>query len=245
MNSIAWHPQRPTAPASRPRRASSARPRIACVHLLTRPTDERELRSVADVSQLNQWGIKVVTIVNPPYTGMVPMPRETHDRCYVLTPSHYGAWRAHRDAIYWHLRDVDGLLVCECDCLFCQPVERMVKLIHRALEACQRGALTAFTLGYKHGGGIIDRVGDDVIVIDQFICCHCYMVPLAAREVFLRMFELPWDTYDYCTTKYLCDWWHCRIGAFADRPAAVQSNGVSICTGRMFRDEQHYRNVRN
>jgi len=243
MNVLHLNVFRPKA-ATRPLRPY--RPRITCVHLLSRPQDEREVRSVADVGSLHKHGgISVVKIVNPPYDGLVPAPRHAHDRPFSLTPRHYGAWLAHKDAITRHLVNVDGLLVCECDCVFCHPVERMVKLIHRALEACQRGNLTAFTLGFRHDGKTIDRIGEDVIVIDQFVCCHCYLIPLAAREVWLRMLAKPWDTFDYCTTVYLCDQWKCRIGAFADRPAAVQADGYSICAERVSTSERHYRSVRN
>lgn len=216
--------------------------KIKCVHLLSRPDDERERRSVEQLSQLPSYGIERIQIVNAPWNSDVPPSRDAPDRPFVLTKAHYGCWKAHKDAITEHLKDVDALLVCECDCLPVESKEKFVSRINRAAEACVEGNLDAFTLGFKHNGQIIDRVGSDVIVITQWIGTHAYIIPLKSRPLFLEMFDKPWDAYDFCTTVYLYDKLHSRIGAFADRPAAFQADGTSLISGLTGTSENYYRN---
>lgn len=218
---------------------------IKCVHLLSRTDDEREIRSIKSLLPLPEHGIKRLAIINRPWTGNMPEPRPAADRPFVLTKGHYGCYKAHKDAITEHLHDVDALLVCECDCLPIGSMSDFVARVRRAAEACIEGNLDAFTLGYRHGGKTIDTVGSDVIVINQWISTHCYVVPLKSRELFLNVFSWPFDAYDFITTCYLCDQLHCRIGAFADRPAATQADGTSLISGLAGSSEEYYRNVRH
>lgn len=218
---------------------------IRCIHLLSRPTDDRERLSISQLTQLSRHGIDRIEIVNAPWTGEVPQPRDAPDRPFRLTPAHYGCWKAHRDGIADHMDGVDALLVCECDCI---PVGSMVEFaakVRRAAEACRDGDLDAFTLGHRHNGQIIDRVGDDVIVITQWIGTHCYLVPAKSKAIFTAMFAQPWDAYDYCTTVYLYDQQKRRIGAFADRSAAVQADGKSLISGLTVKTAQHYKTATN
>ncbi len=242
MNSIAWHPQRPTAPAARPRRASSARPRIACVHLLTRPSDPRERRSIASVSGLKKHGIKVIQVINQPNT-IEPMLLPFACTDWKSNAGIYGCYLAHRDAITEHLRNVDGLLVCECDCVFTLPADKMAQRVYRGLMACDLYSFPAFSFGPKDGR--TQKLSRDIISMDRFMQCHCYVVPLRSRDIFMAMFQQPWDTYDLCATQYLCEKLGLLIGAFSGPVCAVQGDGYSINSSRMSTTEQHYRNVRN
>lgn len=219
---------------------------ILCVHLLTQPSEERERRSISEVLQLRDQGIELVQTVNRPYQSAVPTPpRVAADRHFTLSPGFYGCWLAHRNAIETFLKDVDALLICECDCLFLNPPDKTAELVRRALTACNEGNLAAFTLGYRHGGKTIDRVGEDVIVISQWIETHCYVVPIQSRDIFVEMFQKPWDAIDMCYTIYLYDQQKLRIGAFADRPAAIQADGISLANGDRRTSEDFYRNVKH
>jgi hypothetical protein len=218
---------------------------IKCVHLLSRPDDQREKRSVEQISQLPKHGIERVEIINPPWRGELPPCREANDRPFILTEGHYGCWKAHKDAITEYLHDVDALLVCECDCLPVGSMDDFVARIHRAAECCVTGNLDAFTLGYRHGGKTLDTIGDDVIVINQWVETHCYVIPMKSRKLFLDLFDKPWDTFDYCTTIYLCEQQHRRIGAFADHPAAVQADGESLLNGVVKTTEDYYRHAKH
>lgn len=218
--------------------------KIKCVHLLSNPESEREQRSIARLCSLPFYGIEGYPVVNPPWTGEIPAGRPRGDAKFELTKGMYGCWKAHRDAITEHLTDCDVLLVCECDCLPVGTMKEFVASIYRAAQACIQFDLDAFTLGYKHGAQILEPF-NDIIVVNQWIETHCYLVPFKSRELFLKMFEQPWDQIDYCMTIYLYDHWKKRIGAFADRPAAIQANGQSLTDGSMRNSEQHYQQVRH
>lgn len=218
---------------------------IHCIHLRSNPFELREKRSYAQISQLPNYGIQYTEIINPPWTGEVPEPRYAEDRPFHLTKAHYGCWKAHRDAIVKHLADCDALLICECDCIPTGTLDEFVGRVNRAATACEDYKLDAFTLGYKHGAKILERPSSDVILISQWIGTHCYIAPRKSHTLFFDMFEKPWDAYDYCTTVYLFDHQHCRIGTFSDKPIAVQADGKSIVSGVVYSTESHYRYARH
>jgi hypothetical protein len=103
------------------------------------------------------------------------------------------------------------------------------------------GGLDVFTFGPKHNGKTVDTVGDDVIVISQFIETHAYMVPLKSSTLFREILSKPWDALDYVYTIYLYDQGKHRIGTFKDRPVVVQADGVSLITGEEKKTETHWR----
>lgn len=220
--------------------------KIKAVHLLSRPNDVREMRSRVALEELPEFGIEIESIVNPPWAAEFPEGRDRGDAPFHLSKGMYGCWKAHRDAIAQHLTpDIDALLVCECDCVPTEEMRHFAARVFHAGEICRENNLDAFTLGYKHGGKTLEKIGSTVIVISQWIETHCYLVPLKSRDLFLKMFELPWDQIDYCYTIYLYDQQKCRIGAFADRPAAIQADGQSLTDGSMRRNENHFRSVRH
>lgn len=216
---------------------------IKCLHLLSRPNDIRECRSVASVAPMcHAAGMEYYPIINPPYAGPIP-PRMESDRTYESTPGHYGCYLAHRDAILKWLRHADAILVCECDCLFTIDSEEMKRRLARAAEACKE--VPAFTFGYRHDGKTVRKIGDDVIVITQFIETHCYYVPRSSLPIFEKLFASPWDCYDIALTVYLNDRWGMPIGAWADKPIAVQADGASLTHDYIRNDEAHCSNQHN
>lgn len=220
--------------------------KIRIVHLLSQPDQERERRSIEALSELASFaGFEYIQIQNEPYAGELPPAREANDRPFALTPAHYGCYKAHKDAIEQYLTDdIDALLVCECDCVFVESEGPLLWRVFSAFHALIVGNLLAFTFGFKHDGKTIDRVGTDVIVIDQWIETHCYMILPSARTIFLETFAKGWDTIDYCYTIYLVDQAKQRIGTFGDRPVAIQAMGSSLIDEKMKCSEEHYRNLR-
>lgn len=211
------------------------------IHLRTNPVDDREIRSANDVFALEKYGIKVVPWFSPVYEGEFPEPRFAPDRPFKLTSSHYGCYKTHRNAILSHLTtNIDALLLFECDAIWTVSAEEVSQRIERAWWACQEGKLDVFTFGPKHNGKTIDTVGDDVIVISQFIETHAYMVPLKSLSYFRETFAKPWDALDYVYTVYMYDQDKSRIGTFKDRPVSVQATGKSLITGQI-KTEDHWK----
>lgn len=218
---------------------------IKCLHLLSRPNDIRECRSVASVAPMcHSAGMEYHPIINPPYAGPVPAKMES-DRPKKASQGEYGCYLAHRDAILKWLPHADALLVCECDCIFTIDSEEMKRRLARASEACQSANLPAFTFGYRHDGKSEKRIGDDVIGISQFIETHCCFIPRSSLDIFRKLFDQPWDSVDLAYTVYLHDRWHMPIGAWADKPVAIQADGKSLTREYTRNDEAHFSGVRH
>ena len=216
--------------------------KFRAVHIRTNPGEEREERSRQDVQGLMEYGIEYCAEYSAVCTEKPPQPREALDRPFLLTPRHYGCYKAHKDAILRYLdTSIDALLMFECDAVWAVSPLEMHQKIERAWWACQEGALDVFTFGPKHDGRTVDRVGDDVIVISQFIETHAYMIPLKSLSLFRETFAKPWDAVDFVYTVYLYDQGNKRIGAFRDRPVVVQANGVSLIDGVEKKSEDHWR----
>ena len=217
---------------------------IKLIHLLSDPLSEREVRSINCTTSLAEFGIHRVEMINPKWVGEVPGGHLCSDGDSSLNEGRYGCWKAHRDAILKHLDNVDGLIICEADCLFSVPTNEVYRRIEVAIRACREGNLTAFTFGFRHNGKTIDHVGQEVIVINQWIGTECYFIPIGSKQIFIELFSLPWDAYDLLITRNLCDLQKRRIGTFSDRPIAVQANGVSLITGGTNTFEDHFINTR-
>lgn len=220
---------------------------IRILHLLSQPGTPREQRSIMHIEALAIAGpFHHYSLVNrplPPDT-VLPPAREANDRGFELGAGHYGCYEAHRKAILDHPGDYDALLICECDCIFTVSPARMAERVRRAYQACIDGNLLAFNFGFRHNGKTIDTVGDDVLVVDQWIESHCYLLPKKSLPVFAEMFLQRWDAMDYCLTVYLLDRWKHRVGIFADRPIAVQGDGTSLVDGRHKNSAAHYATIR-
>lgn len=218
--------------------------KLRAVHLLTDPQSERERRSVADISGLQQYGIEYLAFINPIWVGEVPAPRVAADRPFTLTNLHYGCWKAHHDAILDHfIDDLDGLLVFECDALFSESTAQFYNRIIQAYEACVRHSLVTFTFGHKHNGRLT-QLEPNIATTTQWISTHAYLIPRNGRRVFFEMLSQPWDAYDYCTTVYLYDRGHQRIGIFMDRPVTVQADGQTLIYNARNTTENYFRNLR-
>lgn len=217
------------------------------IHLLSNPiTDPREIRSISEVSQLKNYGFDYIQVINSPWSEEIPeISRICNQRPFTLTKGHYGCYRAHKDAVRQFLTDdVDGLFIFECDAVMAVPINELINRMNRASEICKKYDLLTFTLGFKHGGKTIENIEHDVITITQFIETHAYYIPIKSKQIFLDMFEKPWDTIDYCYTIYFYDQMQYKIGTFNDRPICVQGDGMSLLNNTLKNSEQIYRNIR-
>lgn len=215
-------------------------------HLLSRPEDEREKRSVEAVSALseNTFGYAYTQCVNLPYDGPIPPARDDNGtRPFKLTSRHYGCWYAHKLALAYLTDDLDCLFVAECDCVFTEPVNKVIARIWKAYIACIAHDLAAFTFGPLHGGELLEQLDGNMATTSRFIETHCYLIPAKARSVWAEMYSKDFDTIDYAISIYLLDQQHERIGIFTDKIVAVQADGMSLLDNRMKDSETHFRNL--
>lgn len=220
--------------------------KIRAVHLLSNPTtDPREIRSISEISQLKNHGFDYIQIVNPPWSEEIPeTSRQCNLRPFKLTKGHYGCYKAHKDAILQYLTDdIDGLLMFECDAILTVPFDEFLRRINRASTICKDFDLLTFTFGPKHGGKTIHRIEHDVITITQFIETHAYYIPIKSKEIFIDMFNKPWDALDYCYTIYFYDQMQYKIGTFNDRPISAQATGKSLIDNWVKTSEEHFKHL--
>lgn len=214
--------------------------KFRAIHLLSDPKQQREQRSIAEVSQLIRYGVEYFAVINPAYEGELPEQRPANDRGFELLPAHFGCYCSHKYALNKYFDDdLDALLVFECDCLFVESVENFYWRIVSAYDACLAHGLQAFTFGPKHGGQTIDDLGDNRVTTTRIIETHALMIPIGAREQIREIFDLPFDAADFVYTVYGYDRRKYRYGIFNDRPHAVQASGMSIVDGKM-KDSEHY-----
>lgn len=220
--------------------------KLKIIHLLTDPDSNREKRSINDITQLQSIG-EIEWYINKKWDKEIDTNiRAANDRPFELTKGHYGCYKAHKDAILEHLYSkddfpADALLIFECDAIFAFPIEEIIRRINRAYELCINHDLQVFTFGPKHGGKTIEELDNDGITITQFIETHAYMIPLKSKDLFIDIFNRPWDALDYVYTIYLYDQMKLKIGTFKDQATIVQANGNSLIDNRFKDSENHHK----
>jgi len=184
--------------------------RIQALHLLTVTTHEREQKSIAFISQLQEHGIDYHQIINTPYDGEPPAAfcrrpdsigtksKYLGNGLGVLTGRHYGNFRAHVDAI----RSIDTskydyTLIFEADAnLECTP-EEFIQVVHKAcfLLKCENSPFVSLS---NNPSGSKSQYNEDFwLTSPNQDLAHCYLVPSSEKQWYLdRIADSPWDGFD-------------------------------------------------
>ena len=234
--------------------------KFRAIHLLSGMGEDRVTRSIKDVSALQEFGIEYKQINNPLYTAMPP--KETCRRPSMvsldpgivdmnrgdgwnLTPRHYGCFLAHKEGVTQNFdKDLDGLLIFECDAVCCIPLDEFYKRLCRVSELCKKYTdIFIIQWGFRHAGKTVEKI-EELDIINQFIGTQAYFFPISSREKAFELLETrPWDAadmfyYHYCFTEKL------KMGIFNDRPIWIQADGLSYIQPWSSSSEQTYRNWR-
>jgi hypothetical protein len=216
-------------------------PKIKIVHILSCPTDAREIASVLSISRLIQEGFSYVQRKIPPYRGLPPRdfcatPEFVSEQVGILNgkivpwtlgPGAYGCYLSHREVLESEFTsDLDGLLVCECDCLirmtpysFARAFRRYaVNIVQRKIAALSIGGWT------DPGAEIIDGIVPCLRILET----HCMYYSAERREYILEKFRnIPWDNYDlWCSSAFGGD----NALAVSAKRIAIQGPGKSLNT---------------
>lgn len=173
--------------------------RIKLVHLLSRPTDEREQLSVASLSRLSSFGIEYVQRVNEPFKGETPYTTlfNTNPNCSV--EGSYGCYLAHREAIENEFSgDLDFLAVAECDCLLRTTPEMFVKRLKDICWSMTRHPeLVCTSIGGKCAAKPHDIKWDEIRICEDMYLAHFMLYPNYQKNTLLNTFrKTEWKTYD-------------------------------------------------
>lgn len=212
--------------------------KVRLVHILTEPDTKREVESISSLSQLRFFGIEYIQQVNRRYTGdawkLVPALSHTEDTKH--GPGHYGAFQSFKKAIQDHFtEDLDGLILCECDCvLTCSHYDFLSK-VYSALEFSKKKDLCYLSLGSRFVDGVLQSPENEIddefpefYVTDKIILAHCVILPKQYREIVLMNLEnYSWDSPDIWFNESFWRSGISRFGIIRDR-LARQHEGISL-----------------
>ena len=219
-------------------------PSIKLVHLLCRPEDEREKRSVSHLSPLKAFGIDYVTHVNEPYTQTPP--KKFCRRPDAVTDSvpgtsgqlwagHYGAFLAWKRAIETEF-DTDYLMICECDCTLLVPPEIFYKEVLRPCGFMERNNVVYLSFGNTNTTTEEEKSPGKYTIVPQIFKSHCVLFPRKVKDYMIQCYqEYPWDNDDYWRN------WIFRGHrlAITNKTLAVQL-GHSLINHEMDRPPEHF-----
>lgn len=205
--------------------------KISAYHILTDIDTEREVRSVADLSKLEDYGINWNPIISKRYTELPP--KETcafpdivsMEPGGALTPAHYGCYLGHRKAFETgYQENPDYMLIFECDCILDVSHQEFVNKVDEAIEIMEKEDLLMFSFGHHNGQSILEKK-DNYFIVYEFIGAHAYLIPR-------KSYQIIWDTYH--TAKWnVADLWmgnnfrSYRQGILP-HPITKQAGGISI-----------------
>jgi GT2 family glycosyltransferase len=208
---------------------SNLQPKIKLVHLLLNPRVSKDIpqgmwesriskqtqsiecwRKTSDFfysyneiyTDINREEIPAETCADP---GIINYSKEFQNIPPVLSFGHYGAYKAHRNAILNEFNpDIDALLVVEGDVQFSITPEEMYKKISDAVKFSTCSNASLLTLApVSYGTGSRASYSDtsvdfgDYSKIDHFLCAHCYLILKKEREsIHYKLLNTGWHAWD-------------------------------------------------
>lgn len=208
---------------------SEEEPKIKLVHLLLDPKEKKDIpiemwnsrmqkqtqsidcwRRIADkfysyteiYSKVNRDDLPAETCADP---GIINYSKDFVNSPPVLSYGHYGAYKAHRDAILNEFNnDVDALLILEGDVQFSISPEEMYHRIKEAVKFSTCNNASLFTLGpVSYGTASRASIRDTSIdfgeyrKIDHFLCAQCYLILKKERtSIQNKLLNTGWHAWD-------------------------------------------------
>jgi len=184
-------------------------PKIRLVHLLTDPSNYREIASIASLQPLSAH-MEYTQVVNPRFTGVVPRENAAHpehisddpefglnrvNRKYI-GPGTWGCFQAHKSAIInSYDANLDYLLVCECDCVINVKLSRFLTILAQLGASMSARDMWSVFIG-GHGAPNGSKI-DEFYFSEQSVDAHCVLYPMATLPNVIRLLETEkWAPFD-------------------------------------------------
>lgn len=208
----------------------SKEPKIEIRHMLCRPQDERELKSVDSISKLESELVKYKKIVSPPYEGMPPS-----ENCHrpndislepgenKLTGGHYGCYKSHTDAILdCEPQENTIYLFFECDAVLNVDPEVFRTKVKEANNISKKYGYNFFSLGPIYE---TDKTYENHLSSKRLFEAHAYIIP-SNRIKYVQdiIRNSKWDVFDLWVSYVFPKQ---RIGHFKE-PLSLQAKGFSL-----------------
>lgn len=205
--------------------------KIMLFHILTDIDIDREIRSMQDLTKLEDYGIKYQPIISKRYTELPPKEScafpdiISMESGGTLTPGHYGCYLGHRSAFETAFdTDVDFAIISECDTILDIPHSEFVEKIKFAIDKLKTDDISIFSMCYHHDHCIIEKT-DDYWVSDSMTGAHMYIIP---KRMFGKVFEIykneKWNVADLFLATHLGK----EKIAYFKTPYTKQAGGFSL-----------------
>jgi len=212
--------------------------KIKLVHILTEIDTPREVASISSLSPLGNMGIEYIQQVNVRYTGEDwKTPQAITQSEYTNHgPGHYGAYQSFKKAIKENFsEDLDGLLLCECDCVLTVTPGEFISILKESIDFCEDFSIDYLSLGSRFINEFLQSpVLEEPIqyekfyITDKIILAHCVFLPKKSREHLLYSLEnFSWDSPDIWFNEIFWSGGKRRFGIIKER-LAYQHEGFSL-----------------
>lgn len=190
------------------------KPRIQVIHMLTKPTDTREMVSIQSIQQLAKYGIHYLPVVNKIYEDIPPAehcrrpehiskdnkPGELYPGAGLgwITGRHYGCYLAHRNALESiDDNNYDYTLIFEADAFIYTGLEEFVDIVHKACFISERDDV--YFISFANNPSIhkneVDYLFSETAYNQDL--AHCYLIPNRHKQWYLdRLEDCGWDVGD-------------------------------------------------
>lgn len=186
------------------------KPKIEVIHLLSRPQDVREITSASSMVTLSLHGIHYRQIINPVYTGNVPVetcrrpnhignsPGHIDDGLGWITPAHYGCYLAHINAMKEMSEKYDYTLILEGDAFIYSGLQEFVDVLYKAtflFEKDNNIHMLSFSNNVSMYSSPINNIFSKTAHNQDL--AHCYMIKNSHKDWWVDKIDtLPWDVAD-------------------------------------------------
>lgn len=210
------------------------------IHLLSRPDDDRERKSIKYVSQLRNFGIEYKQVVNKPFDEAPPAEfcrrpdnigitsEYLGDGLGVLTGRHYGNYKAHVDAIFSiDVDKYDFTIIFEGDANLEYSVEEFIGIVNKACALSYQENTPYVSFSNNPCSSKTLHNEDFYLTSQNQDLAHCYLVPSKDKQWYLdRISDCPWDGYDvWLNYVFIC---HPRKRFTTTRCWSNQIEGMSL-----------------
>ena len=205
--------------------------KVSSYHILTDIDTEREQRSIADISKLEDFGINWNPIISKRYTDLPPIETCAFPEIVSmtpggkLTPAHYGCYLGHRKAFETGYKDnPDYMMIFECDAILDVSHSQFVNIIEQAIEIIEKEDFLMFSFGHHSGQSIIEEK-DNYFAVYEFIGAHAYLIPRKSYQIIYDKYQKEkWNVADLWMGNNFRNYRH---GIFK-HPVTKQAGGISI-----------------
>lgn len=185
------------------------KPKIQIIHLLTNVGDDREIKSINDLSKLSSYGIDYKQQINEVIDTIPPKefcnrpeavgdkPKHLGNGYGTLTGRHYGCFLAHTNALKNIDDEYDYTLIFESDANVETSIEEFVNVIYSACDISEKDNVYYISFANNNSSQKIkiNELFSETSANQDL--AHCYLIPNKLKSWYLdRINDCKWDGYD-------------------------------------------------